>query len=604
MATTINTILLARRGTASQWASSTYKLEVGEFGFDTTNNILKMGNGTDLFKDLPYANQAEIAKAIKVVDDKFANYTTTAGMNTILNGYVTESELSTALANHTPNAHKHAMGDINGLDDALGDKVDKVTGKSLVSDTEITKLAGVSTGANKVEASGTNGNIKVDGTEVVVYTHPAKHAIGDVTGLQDALTTNANAATQALTDAKKYTDDLADEIESDYVKKSQATGYDDILTKTDANTTYAKKATTLAGYGITDAYTASAGATLEGKVTTNTSDISTLKQQITGLSGAVHFVGAKTTSEFGLMEANDYNVGDIVMIVSDSASGANNDLVGKEFICAGDDGTHDWVELGDTTQELQRISALETTVGSLEEEGSGLVKQVRDLEAASHTHDNKAVLDGIDASEVTSWNNTTSLVTANKNTWNKAGTAVQPEDITDVVANSHTHTNKGILDNIDEQRVNKWDDTSDYIAQNKNDLNDAITKKHSHTFTDADVLDAIDKEHTHGNKTVLDGITAAKVTAWDNSIDNVVAGTSNEDISVAVANGVATVSHKGYQSGTIAVPAETEENPHFLTSVTISNGHITTASARSLADTLAAMSFIFDGGKADGTWAQ
>ena len=40
MATTINTILLARRGNATEWASSTYKLQPGEFGFDTTNTYV------------------------------------------------------------------------------------------------------------------------------------------------------------------------------------------------------------------------------------------------------------------------------------------------------------------------------------------------------------------------------------------------------------------------------------------------------------------------------------------------------------------------------------------------------------------------------------
>lgn len=41
--------------------------------------------------------------------------------------------------------------------------------------------------STKVEASETNGNIKVDGEEVVVYTHPDKHAIADVDGLETAL---------------------------------------------------------------------------------------------------------------------------------------------------------------------------------------------------------------------------------------------------------------------------------------------------------------------------------------------------------------------------------------------------------------------------------
>ena len=69
----------------------------------------------------------------------------------------------------------------------LDKKVDKVEGKSLIADTEIERLAGMSTGANKVEASETNGSIKIDGVETVVYTHPEKHAISEVTGLQDAL---------------------------------------------------------------------------------------------------------------------------------------------------------------------------------------------------------------------------------------------------------------------------------------------------------------------------------------------------------------------------------------------------------------------------------
>lgn len=59
------------------------------------------------------------------------------------------------------------------LDALLENKVDKVQGKSLVSDTEITKLGTVAEGATKVEASETNGNIKINGTETVVYNDTA-----------------------------------------------------------------------------------------------------------------------------------------------------------------------------------------------------------------------------------------------------------------------------------------------------------------------------------------------------------------------------------------------------------------------------------------------
>jgi hypothetical protein len=80
-----------------------------------------------------------------------------------------------------------AESDIDALQEASAKHVEKVEGKSLIADTEIERLAAMSDGANKVEASETNGNIKIDGEEVVVYTHPAKHAIADVDGLQDAL---------------------------------------------------------------------------------------------------------------------------------------------------------------------------------------------------------------------------------------------------------------------------------------------------------------------------------------------------------------------------------------------------------------------------------
>ena len=59
----------------------------------------------------------------------------------------------------------------------VANKVDKEDGKGLSEEdftTELkNKLDGISEGANKTTASDTNGNIKIDGTEVTVYTEPA-----------------------------------------------------------------------------------------------------------------------------------------------------------------------------------------------------------------------------------------------------------------------------------------------------------------------------------------------------------------------------------------------------------------------------------------------
>jgi hypothetical protein len=55
--------------------------------------------------------------------------------------------------------------------------------ESLTSD-DRTKLDGIAIGATKTEASITNGNIKINGTENIVYTHPTNHSASIIT--QDA----------------------------------------------------------------------------------------------------------------------------------------------------------------------------------------------------------------------------------------------------------------------------------------------------------------------------------------------------------------------------------------------------------------------------------
>lgn len=111
------------------------------------------------------------------------------------------------------------------LEGSIGDVSDRVTAIENKS---------ISDGANKVEKSDTNGNIKIDGVETVVYTHPAEHAISEVTGLQSAL--NAKAAQTSL-----------DTTNANVTANASAIS--------DLESGKADKATTLAGYGITDAYT-------------------------------------------------------------------------------------------------------------------------------------------------------------------------------------------------------------------------------------------------------------------------------------------------------------------------------------------------------------
>ena len=71
---------------------------------------------------------------------------------------------------------------------------------------------------------------------------------------------------------------------------------------------------------------------------------------------------------------------------------------------------------------------------------------------------------------------------------------------------NHSHGNKELLDTY---------------TQTNDDITDAVTKKHSHTFVDTDVEDAITKKHEHTNATVLDDITSEKVSAWDTAVQTI-----------------------------------------------------------------------------------
>lgn len=181
----------------------TYITEHGTEAAGWTNKIT--ANETAIAEEAKTARAAEKANATGVTEAKTAAATAQSDVDAIKADYLKTADKTT----------------LQGSIDAVSSRVKDIEDKN------------VSDGATKVEKSDTNGNIKIDGVETVVYTHPEKHAIADVDGLQVALDAKATGAA------------LTEEI-------NRATAAEQ------ANTTAiggkADKATTLAGYGITDAY--------------------------------------------------------------------------------------------------------------------------------------------------------------------------------------------------------------------------------------------------------------------------------------------------------------------------------------------------------------
>ena len=83
-------------------------------------------------------------------------------------------------------------------------------------------------------------------------------------------------------------------------------------------------------------------------------------------------------------------------------------------------------------------------------------------------------------------------------------------------AKAHVHANAAELDKIADGDVAKWNAAEQNAKDYADGLNVAMDER----------VDALEADtHTHANKTVLDGITADQVTAWDAAVQTVTPGT-------------------------------------------------------------------------------
>lgn len=107
----------------------------------------------------------------------------------------------------------------------------------------------------------------------------------------------------------------------------------------------------------------------------------------------------------------------------------------------------------------------------------------------------------------------------------------------------HEHANKALLDTYDQTNADikaavEQKHTHSFTDE---DVNDAIAKEHEHknfdlletyTQTEEALADAVAKKHGHGNATVLDAITEEKVAAWDEAEKNVIAAVDEAQFAI------------------------------------------------------------------------
>lgn len=290
------------------------KLEVGLGNVDNTSDTNKpVSTAQQTAIDTAYAN------ANKYTDKKVADLIGSAPetMDTL-------EEVAAAIQENK-NVEK-------ALNEAIGKKanqteLDTHTGNSTIHITtsERTKWNAAKTHADsthartdatKVEKSTTNGNIKINGTETTVYTHPTSHSIAEVSGLQTALD---GKGTYSKPSGGIPKSDLASVVQTSLGKADTALqSHQDISGKQDKSTAVTHKASTAVGSATQPVYIASDGSATATTYTLGKSVPSDAKFTDTVYDDA-------TTSAHGLMTAA------MVTKLNGIASGANKTTVDSEL---------------------------------------------------------------------------------------------------------------------------------------------------------------------------------------------------------------------------------------------------------------------------------
>lgn len=320
------------------------------------------------------------------------------------------------------------------------------------------KIQEVADNATKVEKSDTNGNVKVDGTEVEVYKLPTatEEALGGIkssasntadkvvvavdgtAGIDkytaskiEGVVAEASKVTNALTIGAKTFDgsaavnitaedlpiptdvvrftDIATAAKAGVVKSSTskdqiAVGNDGVMSintisgaKVDGAVAEATNATKLGGVAAANILVADAESNLTSKVKAASAadQLATAREiSLTGdATGAANFDGSAATAINVTLADSGVTAGEYAKVKVDSKGRVTEGLT----LAATDIPTLTLAKISDAGALAAKSEVARTDLAA------GLEADIAALESASHTHDNKTVLDGITSAKIEAW---------------------------------------------------------------------------------------------------------------------------------------------------------------------------------------------------------
>lgn len=498
----LQTRILNKIDTLENWSKSSLKIKQGEIclatvaatagnGLEEPVVMLKVGTAEEkTFAELPWSFYAKASDVLETAKDATK---LTAFINSVIaDAGIASSEAMEALAGRVT-ATETAITTLNGNDETAGSvakaikdaiaalKLDetyvaKEDGKSLIADTEIARLAAMSDGANKVEKSETNGNIKVDGAEVVVYTHPEKHAIDEVTGLQDAIDDAKKAGTDASSALDTYKGEMVTAL----------AGKQDVIPEN----TYDAYGSAAAEKERAEGIEAGLQGAIDAINNTESGILAQAKAHADGKDEAI--AAAKTSGDNAMAEAQ-------AKVASVTAADASMTVAGTTtaptVAVKLDPSADNAIKLNENGLKVEIGAAPEYTI--VKAENSGDYAAVYNL-----TKDGTIVGASINIP---------------KDMVVKSGSVVGDEIV--LVLNDEAATEIKIPVASLIEYVTSGSATGDMVVVNVSDDHKVTATITDGTITLAklttEVQTAIGKAHSHENEAVLAGITADKVQAWD-----------------------------------------------------------------------------------------
>lgn len=114
-----NSIIQLRKGTAAEWAASNPILASGEPGYDLTNNIIKVGNGTGAWASLSGIGGGSSGLTEEQVDDRI-NSLLVAGTGIVLSYNDNANTLTVSTSgNYSLVGHSHSSSDITNFNSSV-----------------------------------------------------------------------------------------------------------------------------------------------------------------------------------------------------------------------------------------------------------------------------------------------------------------------------------------------------------------------------------------------------------------------------------------------------------------------------------------------------